>query len=218
MALWILRAYQPRFSGGCYKEWPQGGSISSCQTLVTWATRALGQVQFLGCQLEWKHPRLVLLYFFPLSLHPPYTSQRLPHHSAEGAVLLKWATPRKEAGGGNLTSRRHLAQGTLQSSSRPETPPSSGGTRLGFAAGGSPWVWRVWPHAEGDRKSRSTEGGRGHIAWTPSAAPSAPPQSSLGTQACSGSRDVTPAQVPKAWGEERLQSFFVCLSVLNPSV
>ena len=158
-------------------------------------------------------PKACVTLLLPPSspIHIPTIAQRLPHHSAEGAVLLKWATLRKEAGDGNPTSRRHLAQRTLQSSSRPETPPSSGGTRLGFAAGGPPWVWRVWPPAEGNRKSRSMEGGRGHIAWTPSPAPSAPPQSSLGTQACSGSRDVTPAQVPKAWGEERQQSF--CLSV-----
>ena len=36
-----------------YRKFPQGGSTSSCPTLVPPATRALGKVGFLGCELEW---------------------------------------------------------------------------------------------------------------------------------------------------------------------
>ena len=37
-----------------------------------------------------------------------------------------------------------------------------------------------------------------HLLAHPSPGPSAPPQSSLGTQGSSGFRDVTPGQVPEA--------------------
>ena len=45
----------------------------------------------------------------------------------------------------------------------------------------------------------------GSLPGKPSPAPSAPGQSRLGTQACSDSRDVTPAQVPKARREQSQQ-------------
>ena len=59
-----------------------------------------------------------------------------------GTCPLSGVTLRKEAGGGNPTTRRHGARGTLQSSSSPETPPSFGGTRFSAAAGGSHRIWR----------------------------------------------------------------------------
>ena len=54
-----------------YGKWPQGGSISSCPNLVTWATRALGNVLFLGCQLEWNVPEETPKACVKV-LHPPY--------------------------------------------------------------------------------------------------------------------------------------------------
>ena len=85
-----------------------------------------------------KHPRLVSHSFFlPYPIpwtHPGSCTSRL------GKVLssIGGATLRKEAGGGNPATRSHGAQGTLQSSCSPETPPSFWGTRVGSAAGGSP--------------------------------------------------------------------------------
>ena len=54
--------------------------------------------------------------------------------------------------------------------------------------------------------------GGGLIAWRSLPRPSAPLQPSLGTQAYSGSRDVTSAQVPSP-EENRIFFFFFCLSI-----
>ena len=57
-----------------YRKFPQGGSTFSCPTLVPPATRALGKVGFLGCELEWnvlETQERVSHCFFPLNLHPP---------------------------------------------------------------------------------------------------------------------------------------------------
>ena len=112
-----------------------------------------------------------------------------------GTCPLSGVTLRKEAGAGNPATRRHGARSTLQSSSSPETPPSFGGTRFSSAAGGSHRIWRLWTHAEGDRKSMSTGVG-GLLAGISSPAPSAPGQPRLGTQ---------PAQAPGVWRQPRSQ-------------
>ena len=83
------------------------------------------------------------------------------------------------------TTRSLGAQGTFQNSSIPEVPASFGCSRLGLAAGGPPSTPQSW------RLSRSF--GRGLIARHIFLAHSDPRHSSLGTQVCSGSRDVTPA-------------------------
>lgn len=128
--------------------------------------------------------------------------------SSTGGVTLS-----KEAGDGNPnpTIRRRRAQGTLQSSSSPEAPPSFGGTMVGSAAGGPAWIWRLRAHTEGKRKFMSIAVG-GLIAWRTLPRPSAPLQSSLGTQAYSGSKDVTSAQVPSP-EENRVIFFFFWLSI-----
>ena len=107
-----------------------------------------------------------------------------------------------------------------KSSSRPETPPSFGSTRLGFAAGGPPWVWRLWARAEGNRKSRSMEGGRGTFPGHPPQLPQ-PHHSQLGDpsllrlQGC----DTSPGtQGLRGIESTVLLSFFVCLFILNSSV
>ena len=51
-AFWIRGASQYWWESGCYTICPQGGSTSSRPTLVLPATRALGKVDFLGCELE----------------------------------------------------------------------------------------------------------------------------------------------------------------------
>ena len=51
-SFWIGGASQYWWASCCYTICPQGGSTSSCPTLVLPATRALGKVDFLGCELE----------------------------------------------------------------------------------------------------------------------------------------------------------------------
>ena len=55
-----------------------------------------------------------------------------------------------------------------------------------------------------------SSGVRGLLAGISSPAPSTPGQPRLGTQPAPGSRSVTPAQVPKARGEQSQQ--FFCLA------
>ena len=151
-------------------------------------------------------PKAVSPDFSPL----PFVPRTPPHscNSSLGRVLssVGWWAFRKEAGGGNPTTRRHGARGTLQSSSSPETPPSFGGTRFSAAAGGSHRIWRPgW--------------GADWLAYPPQRPqPQAPP----GDLACSGPRDVMPAQVPKARGEQSQQlfclSFFPVRFILNLSI
>ena len=76
------------------------------------------------------------------------------------------ATLRKEAGGGNPSTRRHGAQATFQSSSNPEAPPSFGCSSHSLATGGPTWIWRLWACAEGNKHSRSM--GQGSLAGTSS--------------------------------------------------
>ena len=72
-----------------------------------------------------------------------------------------------------------------------------GCTRLGWTLGGPAWIWKLGSHPQGTRHSGSR---RGSFAGTSSPAPSAPPQSSLGSQGCSAFRGVTAAQVPRPEG------------------
>ena len=99
-------AHQHRFSRGCYRKWPQGGSISSRPALLTWATRASGPVLFwvvLGGSTQ----RLCLLPSSPVAFLPL-------DKSPTGTPLCSGSCPpqveRKEAGGGNPTPRTHGAQ------------------------------------------------------------------------------------------------------------
>ena len=130
-----------------------------------------------------------------------------------GTCPLSGVTLRKEGGAGNPATRRHGAQSTLQSSSSPETPPSFGGARVGSAAGGSPGSGdcRLMQRGTGSPSPRGGGAVGGCLPGKPSPAPSAPGQSRLGTQACSDSRDVTPAQVPKARREQSQQFFSLFL-------
>ena len=84
--------------------------------LVTGGTKALGKVLFLDCQSDTcqkKHPRLVSHSFFLPYPFPLDMSQCLQHHSVAGAFIIDGVTLRKEAGSGNLTIRRHGAQGAF---------------------------------------------------------------------------------------------------------
>lgn len=137
--------------------------------------------------------------------------------SSTGGVTLS-----KEAGDGNPnpTIRRRRAQGTLQSSSSPEAPPSFGGTMVGSAAGGPAWIWRLRAHTEGKRKFMSIAVG-GLIAWRTLPRPSAPLQSSLGTQAYSGSKDGIAVHIRKVGGNKQSDAFIffnfmpmLCWSIL----
>ena len=127
-------------------------------------------------------------YFFSLSLYPRtdlndcHTPLQKELSSVSGMTL------RKDAGGGNPATRSHGAQGTLQSSCSPETPPSFWGTRVGSAAGGSP--------GSGDcgLMQTGTGGpdpwGGGLFAWHTLPSTLTPGQPSPGSQ---------PAQTPGVW-------------------
>ena len=49
-------ASKPRRWSCSYRKCPQGDSTSPRPPLVPWATRALGQLGFLGCKWEWNVP------------------------------------------------------------------------------------------------------------------------------------------------------------------
>ena len=169
--------------------------MSLCSTLFPRGTRALGKVLFLDCQggkCQKKHPRLVSHSFFLPYPCPLDTSQLLQHHSRRVLSSIGGVTLRKEAGGGNPTTRNQRAPGTFQSSSSPETPPREGVSLFSLQArppgsGGNGLMQRA-AGTPGPQGRRST--------WQPPSP--APRHSSLGTQACSGSRAVTPAQDTKA--------------------
>ena len=79
--------------------------MSLCPTLVPAGTRALGKVLFLDCQLERnvpeETPKACIPSLLPSLPHPLDTS-------------IGGATLRKEAGGGNPTTRRHGAHGLFK--------------------------------------------------------------------------------------------------------
>ena len=135
-------------------------------------------------------------YFFSLSLYPRTDLNDCPTPLQKELSSVSGVTLRKEAGAGNPATRSHGAQGTLQISSSPETPSSFGGTRVGSAAGGSP--------GSGDcgLLQTGTGGpdpwGGGLFAWHMLPSALIPRTAQPGVPACSDSRGVTPAQVPKA--------------------
>lgn len=139
--------------------------MSSSPTLVTWQPEPEGKscswVVRVECALRNTQGLCLRTSSpFPFTAHPPCPdrSQLLQHRSAEVLSSLGGATVRREAGGGNPTTRRRSAQGKFQSSSSPEAPPSFGCTRLGFCVGGPAGSWRRWARAEGKGHSRSKAG------------------------------------------------------------
>ena len=91
-----------------YRKCPQVGSTFPWPSLVPWATRASGQLGFLGCELEWKVPeqqlRGLCLTSSPLSFTSP-----LQTHSSQGHSTLlrglRGCTPKKEAWVGDPSTR-----------------------------------------------------------------------------------------------------------------
>ena len=139
-----------------------------------------------------QHPRLVSHSFFPLTLYLWGTPIPATPSQGRGLPSIGGVTLRKEAGGGNPTTRNQRAPGTFQSSSSPETPPREGVSLFSLQA--RP------PGSRGNglmQRAAGTPGPQGRRStWQPPSP--APRHSSLGTQACSGSRAVTPAQDTKA--------------------
>ena len=172
-----------------------GSSIFSCPILLPWAARAL-EVVFLGSKLEWKVPEptwkgLCPITFFPLPITlrtnlKPSKSLMLRLLSCVGG-----ATLRKELGSGNPTTRQHGDRVTFQSSSSTELSSICGQQQ----------AWCGWRRASLDLKSQvpctKDEAlriqGKAHLHSHPSTSLSQE-QSTLGTHACSGPSDVTPAQ------------------------
>ena len=126
------------------------------------------------------------------------------------------ATPKKEHAGGNPTTGRLGGQVIFRSSSRPEGPPSFKCTRLAGTLGGPTWIRRLGSHPQGPRHCMF--GGQPPLLIHPPQLVSASAQL-WGPQSSSGSRDVNPAQVTKAWGKYSsyffvyLSSFFLLLSL-----
>ena len=129
---------------------------------------------------------------------------------------LATATPKKERAGGNPTTGRLGGQVIFQSSSRPEGPPSFKCTRLAGTLGGPTWIWRFGVSSTEAQALHVRQGAP--LLIHPPQLVSASAQL-WGPQSSSGSRDVTPAQVTKAWGEYSsyffvyLSSFFLLLSL-----
>ena len=167
-------------------------------------TRALGQILFWVVNKN-GYTRGCVSFLPSLWAFIPRQISTIATLLCRRSCPLSGVTLRKEAGGGNPATRRHGAQSTLQSSSSPETPPSFGGARAGSAAGGSPGSGDCGLMQRGTG-SPSPWGG-GLFAWQTLPSALSPGQSRLGTQACSDSRDVTPAQDPRARREQSQQFF-----------
>ena len=158
-------------------------------------------------------------YFFSLSLYP-WTDLNDCHTPLQKELSsVSGVTLRKDAGGGNPATRSHGAQGTLQSSCSPETPPSFRGTRVGSAAGGSP--------GSGDcgLMQTGTGGpdpwGGGLFAWPTLPSALSPRTAQLGVPACSDSRGVTQPRSPRPEGNRVSSSFLFfkkCFIFLNCSL
>ena len=165
-------------------------------------TRALGKVLFLDCQsgkCQKKHLRLVSHSFFLPYPCPLDKSQFLQHHSRKGAFIHRWGDPKEGGWRWEPQYQETWSPWGFSKLFQPRGSTSFGCSRRSFSAGGPTWIWRLWVAAEGNRLIRAMR--QGSLAGTSSPAPSAPWQSILGKQACPGFRDVTAAQVTKAWGE-----------------
>ena len=94
---------------------------------IPWATRALGEVPFLGCDLEWDVPEttakgLCLLISSTLPFTTPDKSKPLQTCYSEGAEgTLGRVSLRQKVGDGNTPTRRPENRVNLQSSSIPGT-------------------------------------------------------------------------------------------------
>ena len=108
------------WSSCSYRKCPQGGSTSSCPTLVPPATRALGKVSFLGWELRvkcaWANTwGLESHYFSPLKLHHSMLDYSAPETALLAVVPSKLHS---QEGGCNWVSQRLVVP--LPWSSRPE--------------------------------------------------------------------------------------------------
>ena len=87
-----------------------GNSITSCTTLVLrqWV---LGKTLLLDRQLrrmcQKKYPRLGSPFSSPLPFIPR-TSQFLEHHSAEGAIICQWGSPKDRGWSWEIQPRGHM--------------------------------------------------------------------------------------------------------------
>ena len=139
-----------------------GHKVAACLYAQLWLLR---EPEPCGKSCSWivmsgkcqkKHLKLVSHSFFLPYPCPLDTSPFLQHHSGESALIRRWRTLRKEAGGRNPTTRRHGAHRVFQSSSSPEAPhplgavaivslqedpPGSGGCGPGQRGAGSPGPW-----------------------------------------------------------------------------
>ena len=77
------------------------------------------------------------------------------------------------------------------------------------------FIWTLGPHTEGKRHSRNI---MGHPACHILSGLWALPQSSLGSHACSVSRDVKPAKVTMGWGEQSQFLFFLFFFCVYPLI
>ena len=142
-----------------------------------------------------KRSRVLSHSFYPFPFIPQSASQFLEHHSVEGG-----ATVRKGAGGG-WGAGEPQPRGHVEPREHFKAPPAQRFHRFFDAVGlislreGPPGS-RDWGL---NLKARGTPGPLwGHIACLILRASSAPQHSTLGTEACSGSRDMIPAQVTMA--------------------
>ena len=173
--------------------------------------QSLREVLFLGCQGEGnvpeETPRVQCLIPSSLSL--------CPHGeiSASGKPLC-WGSTSSIGGGDSQEGGWRWEPSTrtwggetrwlYEALPAQEDPQVFGCPGLLVAFCGPAWLWRLWSHQEGSGQYRSKGS---HLLAHP---PSDPWESSHQTQACSGPRDVTPAQLTVAW--RGLTSYF-CLGL-----
>ena len=176
--------------------------------------QSLREVLFLGCQGEGnvpeETPRVQCLIPSSLSL--------CPHGeiSASGKPLC-WGSTSSIGGGDSQEGGWRWEPSTrtwggetrwlYEALPAQEDPQVFGCPGLLVAFCGPAWLWRLWSHQEGSGQYRSKGS---HLLAHP---PSDPWESSHQMQACSGPRDVTPAQLTVAW--RGLTSYF-CLGLCVP--
>ena len=160
-ALWIGDASKHQWSSCSYRKSPQGGSKSSCPTLVPYATRAFRKDGFLDSELECEVPEqtpkgLCLIASSPWSFtHPLQTHAYLGLPTCWGAQEVALSGRRFEVGT-PAPALIDLESRLLFQSLRPDGRPSFCCTRDSCPSQRTPWP-TVRPHSRAVMGSKAAQ-------------------------------------------------------------
>ena len=102
-----------------------------------------------------KHPSLGSLFSSPLPFIPR-THQFLEHHSAEGAIICQWGSPKDRSWSWEIGDT--WCPGDRAKLFQPRGSTILGVKWRGFSAAEPTWIWRLGAHADSKRPSRSIIG------------------------------------------------------------